>query len=364
MAHRQVLLNPGPVTLTARVREALAQGDCCHREAEFAYLTREVLDGLESVYDANEHVAIMISGSGTCAVEAMLNSLAPRQTKTLVVANGVYGERMAMMLEAQGKPVLRLDGDWLHGIDLQVVEKRLRQDDKITHVASVHHETTTGRLNDIDGLGRLCRNLERQLLLDAVSSFGAEEIRFSDWNLSALAGTANKCLHGAPGVSFVLAQRDLMDNGESQANSVYLDLYRYYSTQQDTGFSPFTPAVHPVFALQAALDELESSGGWAARQSLYSDRVAEIDTVLKAAGVTTLLPGDQSSCVLTAYRLPRGMTYERLHSDLKNDNIVIYAGQGALGAGIFRISCMGEIDRHDMQRLKSALTAALDGCSP
>lgn len=360
MRHKQLLFNPGPVTLTKRVRRALAQGDCCHREVEFAHLTREVLAGLESVYGSASHVAIMISGSGTCAVEAMLTSLAPRSTTTLVVANGVYGERMASMLEAQGKPVSRLDGDWLRGIDLQTVENRLRQDEEITHVASVHHETTTGRLNDIDGLGRLCRNLDRHLLLDAVSSFGAEEIRFADWNLAALAGTANKCLHGAPGVSFVLAQRALMDDGVSQANSVYLDLYRYHSTQQETGFSPFTPAVHSVFALQAALDELRQSGGWAARQSIYSARAAEVTTNLQASGVITLLPEGSSSCVLTAYRLPAGLTYDHLHGQLKKEDIVIYAGQGTLGTGIFRISCMGDIDERDMQRLTSALTQVME----
>jgi 2-aminoethylphosphonate-pyruvate transaminase len=356
VSRRQLLLNPGPVTLSEGVRKALTNGDCCHRESEFAELTREVLAGLESVYDSGDHVAVMISGSGTCAVEAMLASLAPKSTRTLVIANGVYGERMASMLEAQGKPFSLLKGPWLEPLDLQVVENHLIEEDLFTHVVSVHHETTTGRLNDIDGLGHLCRKFGRQLLLDAVSSFAAEQIRFDEWNLAALAGTANKCLHGAPGISFVLVRRSLMEDELSQANSVYLDLYQYYGMQQETGFSPFTPAVHSVFALRAALDELKKSGGWKARRSTYLARSAEVSMVLEKAGVATLLAAGENSSVLTAYRLPSGVEYQRLHDALKKEDIVIYAGQGSLGSDIFRISCMGEIADSELQRLKEALT--------
>jgi 2-aminoethylphosphonate-pyruvate transaminase len=358
---RQLLLNPGPVTLSEGVRKALANGDCCHREAEFARLTREVLAGLESVYDYGDYGAVMISGSGTCSVEAMLASLAPRLTSTLVVANGVYGERMAEMLEAQGKPFSLMKGSWLEPLDLQGVENHLGQDDRVTHVVSVQHETTTGRLNDIAALGRLCQSLDRQLLLDAVSSFGAEDIRFDEWNLAALAGTANKCLHGAPGISFVLVRRKLMEDETSQANSVYLDLYKYYGMQQETGFSPFTPAVHSVFALRAALDELKQSGGWKARRSEYRARSGEVAAVLKNAGVAPLLPASDTSCVLTAYHLPPGADYKRLHDALKEEDIVIYAGQGSLGSDVFRISCMGEIDDGDMLRLTQALSRHVGG---
>jgi 2-aminoethylphosphonate-pyruvate transaminase len=361
MSRRQLLLNPGPVTLSEGVRKALANGDCCHREPEFAQLTSKVLAGLESVYDSGNHVAVMISGSGTCSVEAMLASLAPKSTSTLVVANGVYGERMAAMLEAQGKPFSLMKGSWLEPLDLQAVENQLRQDDRVTHVVSVQHETTTGRLNDIDTLGHLCKGLDRQLLLDAVSSFGAEEIRFDEWSLAALAGTANKCLHGAPGISFVLVRRSLMEDKTSQANSVYLDLYRYHAMQQETGFSPFTPAVHSVSALRAALDELKQSGGWKARRSHYQALSGKVATALKNAGVAPLLPAGDTSCVLTAYRLPPGEDYERLHDALKKEDIVIYAGQGSLGEDIFRISCMGEIDDGDLLRLTEALSKHIGG---
>ena len=364
MSPRQLLLNPGPVTLTDRVRHALAGGDCCHREPEFAALTRDILARLENVYeDCVDHAAIMVSGSGTCAVEAMLASLAPRDRPILVVVNGVYGERMAAMLQSQGRVVVEQRTDWLTPLDLDAIEDRLRNEPAIVHVVAVHHETTTGRLNDIEGLGNICKSLDRQLLLDAVSSFGAEHIHFDDWNLAALAGTANKCLHGAPGVSFVLARKSLMDEGESQASGIYLDLSRYYDPQRDSGYSPFTPAVHAAFALGEALTELDEEGGWRARRKTYMPRAARVSAALADVGVDPLLEDRESSCVLRAYRLPEGMEYESLHDALKKEDIVIYAGQGHLGREMFRISCMGDIGDRDLEYLEATLQRCIGGSS-
>ncbi|HMB72703.1 MAG TPA: aminotransferase class V-fold PLP-dependent enzyme, partial [Gammaproteobacteria bacterium] len=180
MNDRTVLLNPGPVTLSAGVRAALVSGDWCHREPEFADLTGSINRRLVDVYcaDQSRYACVLLTGSGTCAVEAMLATHAPRDTTTLVVANGVYGERMAKMLVQLGRPHEVLQAQWTAAIDLDAVAERLRGESRITHVIAVQHETTTGRLNDIDALGRLCAQHDVALLLDSVSAFGAEEIRF------------------------------------------------------------------------------------------------------------------------------------------------------------------------------------------
>ncbi len=281
MSERMILLNPGPVCLSGRVRNALARADWCHREPEFAALTRDILERLTHVYPqgADDYDAVLLTGSGTSAVEAMLATLAPGDGATLVLRNGVYGDRMATMLERQGKPHVSLGQDWQAPLDLGRIEQCLVSRPEISHVAVVHHETTTGRLNDLDGLGELCRELDRQLLLDAVSSFGAEAIDFSTWNLAALAATANKCLHGAPGLSFVLAHRECWERPATPA-SVYLDLHRYHELQSGSGYSPFTQAVHVAFALQAALEEFEEEGGWRTRHEIYGTRADRIGDTL------------------------------------------------------------------------------------
>ncbi|MDH3435325.1 MAG: aminotransferase class V-fold PLP-dependent enzyme, partial [Gammaproteobacteria bacterium] len=271
MGTRAVLLNPGPVTLSERVRSALTSGDWCHREPEFAQLTREINAKLVAVYpemrDAFE--AVMLTGSGTSAVEAMLASFAPDDGRTLVVANGVYGERMARILAAHRKPCELLQLPWLSPLDINAVLGLLDRVSDITHIATVHHETTTGRLNDMDALGKVCRERKLPMLLDGVSSFGAEQFDPIGWNLEAVAGTANKCLHGVPGLSFVIARRRNWARARPEVGSVYLDLYGYYAGQHGDGYSPFTQSVQVALALREALDELDESGGWQARREIY-----------------------------------------------------------------------------------------------
>jgi 2-aminoethylphosphonate-pyruvate transaminase len=348
---RQILLNPGPVTLTDRVRAALTGGDWCHREAEFATLLQDVNRRLVHVHPgmADAFRAVTLAGSGTGGVEAMLATFAPDAHSTLVVANGVYGERMARMLEAHGKPLRVVGHAWTDAID----------DPAITHLAVVHHETTTGRLNDLAALGSLCRERQVTLLLDAVSSFGAELIDADAWNVGALAGTANKCLHGVAGLSFVLARDTLWSAPAWRSGSVYLDLRAYYGSQHRDGFSPFTLPVQVAFALREALAEHAEGGGSAARRQCYLGRAARIAATLRAAGVTTLLPEDDYSAVLWSWQLPAGQTYAGVHAALKAEGFVIYAGQGDLGAQIFRIAHMGDIRPDDMDRLCAALTRIL-----
>ncbi len=359
MTVRTLLLNPGPVTLSDRVRDALSMDDWCHREPEFAELTRSINARLARIYEAAdaEYRAVLLTGSGTCAVEAMLATFAPINSRTLVVANGVYGERMAAMLRAMHRPTVVMTAAWTAPIDLDAVERSLDEHPDVSHVVAVHHETTTGRLNEIGRLGELCVARDRALMLDAVSSYGAEDIRFRQWNLTAVAGTANKCLHGVPGLSFVVADESRLLEGERNAGSVYLDLRGYYRTQHADGYSPFTLAVNAAFALDAALDELAENGGWRARRQRYGEIGQSVRSCLGDLGIQTLIPESELSSVMSSYRLPPGRDYDALHDKLKAQGFVIYAGQNEFSDKIFRIAHMGDIHDDDVRNLNAALTA-------
>ncbi len=354
---RVILLNPGPVTLSKRVRQALLGNDMCHREIEFSIIIRDIISRLNRVYPEAkaEFETVLLTGSGTCAVEAMLSSLIPVKGKALIVSNGVYGERMAAMLAAHRKSFIQIKSDWLSPIDLNNVERRLSSDSHISHVVSVHHETTSGRLNDIPALGQLCKAYDKPLLLDAVSSFGGEYIDWHNWSLGAVAGTANKCLHGVPGMAFVLINKSRLREGCSHANTLYLDLFNYYQ-QQQSGFSPFTQAVQVAFSLQEALRELEESGGWQARQAEYQRLSMHIRQTLKNVGVQQLLSDDSYASMLSSFYLPPGMAFNTLYDLMRQQGFVIYAGQGKLSDTIFRIANMGDIRADDLKNLLETLT--------
>jgi len=339
-----LLLNPGPVTLTERVRRSLLQPDLCHRESEFFALQDEIRERLLATYDLDPRIwtAVLMTGSGTAAVESMTAALVPANGRLLNLENGVYGERIAQMCAQYGIAHQRVIGSWMEPIGLPAVAG------DITHVAVVHHETTTGRLNDLKPLMKLCREKGLGLLVDGVSSFGAEDIDFSNESLHAVAATANKCLHGVPGASFVIARRTALAKAVSR--SYYLDLGRL-ARLQDERNTPFTPAVHAYYALLEALREFADEGGRAARFNRYAALAEQVRAGLAAQGINPVIPAEQSSVVLRSYHLPTGVPYLKLHDALKAEGFVIYAGQGDLSKMLFRISTMGAVTSADMNRL-------------
>ena len=350
---RTLLLNPGPVTLSERVRQSLLQPDLCHRESEFYDLQDEARSRLLGVYklDPNKWSAVLMTASGTGAVESMIASLVPREGKLLVVQNGVYGERIASIAKQYGIEHAVHAGDWMCAPDFAEIKRRLTNEGPFSHVAIVHHETTTGRLNDLDEIGALCRNHGAQLLVDAVSSFGAETIEFERANIAAVAATANKCLHGVPGASFVIATNEAIERAASR--TYYLDLARL-ARMQAARNTPFTPSVHAYYAIVEALRELQDEGGLPARHARYAALAEQVRSGLAARGIASILPPEQSSVVLRAYGLPPGIAYEPLHDLLKARGFVIYAGQGELSKRLFRISTMGDIAQADLDRMMRA----------
>jgi 2-aminoethylphosphonate-pyruvate transaminase len=338
------------------VRQALQREDLCHREPEFAELTLDIKRRLETVYPETEKAygAVLLTGSGTTAVEAMLSTFASPQRPTLVATNGIYGERMALMLERQRKPSVVIRAPWHAPIDVEQIDLALKAHPEVAAVAVVHHETTTGRLNRLDELGALCRERSLDLFVDAVSSFGGEALCIDKWQPRAIAATASKCLHGAPGVSFVLADREALGTSRGYSTSLYLDLEQYYA-EQVYGWSPFTQAVHVCLALKEALVELADRGGWPMRHKRYRFISQTVRETMHELGIEPLLRPEETSSILTAFRLPVGDTYDRVHDELKNEGFVIYAGQGELRETIFRIANMGAIGDGDLARLVTAL---------
>ena len=352
----EILLNPGPVNLSKRVREAFSMKDVCHRELEFAEVVQGINTKLSKVYSElsdGKYQSVLLTSSGTGAVEAMLSTFIPKDSITLVIDNGIYGARMERMLELSNRRHKILKFDWKKPIDVDLIDKKLRECKEIENLVLLHHETTTGRLNTLFEIGKVCKEHDVKIFLDAVSSFGAERILAEDINLAALAGTANKCLHGAPGISFVIAHPNVWANTQAEPSTVYFNLFDYYRSQYSDGFSPFTPATQIIYAFNVALDEFFESGSWQKRSQMFNSRARKIAETLLELEIKTLLPIDDYSSVLYSYLLPPGVSYGELHGFLKTHGFVIYQGQGDLSETIFRISTMGEISDEKIRELCS-----------
>lgn len=342
--HRpRVLLNPGPALTSERVKRAAGGIDLCHREREYAEVRAHVVARLREAFVLDEGwECLLLAGSGTAAVEAMVSASVRPEAGLLVCRNGAYGDRIAAMARRLGIPSTPLECPWTEAVDPDAVEAVLRADPSLDAVAVVHHETTTGLLNPVDEIARRASELGRLTVVDAVSSLGGEEFDLAGGGIGMVACSANKCLHGLPGVAFVL----LSPAGVARARaasprSVYLDLARYLDPTG--GGVPFTPSIPATYALGAALDELLEEG-LVERRRRYRERVALIDRRAGELGLEQLLPEALRSSTIRSLSLPEGISFPDLHDPLRDDGYVIYAGQGELASKIFRIAVLGNVE--------------------
>jgi 2-aminoethylphosphonate-pyruvate transaminase len=302
--------------------------------------------------------AVCFTGSGTAAVEAALCSVVPRDRTVLVVDNGVYGRRMVQTAEAHNIPVEVIRSDIFTPVNPTDVEARLAARPDISHVALVHHETTTGLLNPLPAVAEVAARQGRRLIVDATSSLFGEPLDLRQDGMDFVTASATKCVQGISGVAFVLARRSALEALRGQPRrSVSLDLYTHYAMQEQDN-TPFTPAVQVFFALRQALLELEQEGV-DARIKRYAENARVLREGMARLGFTILVPEGCRSSILTTFRLLPGLTYDALHDAMKRRGYIIYAGQGDIRTYAFRVANLGILTPRDMEGVVAAFADSL-----
>lgn len=361
MIQELTLLNPGPAGTSLRVRQAMLRGDLCHREPEFAELQERIRTALtRSLNLAHTHTALLLTGSGTAAMEmAVINSVRAGR-KLLVVRNGVYGDRFVQIAAAHGVETAVIDESWTRPADPSLIRETLQRDSQIDAVACVHHETTTGLINPVGQIGEIVREHEAVFVVDAISSTAIEGPDLATVNADIICGTANKGLHGVPGVSFLLIS---VSKGVDRIASVprrgYLLHAQAHLAAQQAGSTLFTPAVQACYALDEAIIEYEAAGGYSSRVRQYRERADTVRAGFVRNDLEILVDAPFRANSVTALRLPQGVAYPALHDEMKRRGYVIYAGLGTLAASHFRIATMGEIPTDRLVGIEPALGDSL-----
>ncbi|MFI6815798.1 pyridoxal-phosphate-dependent aminotransferase family protein [Nonomuraea sp. NPDC050328] len=352
MDQELILLNPGPACTSQRVKDALLRGDLCHREPEFSELLFRIREALPRALNlAGTHEALLVTGSGTAAMEMAVISSVRAGRGVLVVNNGVYGDRMIKIAKAHGIPFDEVGSDWTVPASPEAVAAALAGRDDVDAVICVHHETTTGLINPIKEIGEIVAAHGALFVIDAISGTAIEDQDLAEVKADVICGTANKGLHGQPGISFLLSSARAIERfHEAPERSLYLNAASYLKSDV-----PFTPAVQVCYALDEALAEYADQGGFEARTKLYRERAALVRGQFERLGLRILVDERFRSNTVTMLHLPESVTYDRLHDELKKRGYVIYAGQGQLSADFFRICTMGEIPWHRLEELEDAL---------
>jgi 2-aminoethylphosphonate-pyruvate transaminase len=214
-------------------------------------------------------------------------------------------------------------------------------------------------INPVGAIGAIAREAGVLVLVDAISATAIEDDGHEDLNADIICGTANKGLHGLPGISFILcSDKGIERVNEVPVRSLYLNAATYLAGQRK-GDVPFTPAVQVCFALDEAIKELEERGGVAARVAEYRERAALVRAGFERLGLEILVAPEHRSNSISMIYLPEGISYAELHDALKADGFVIYAGQGELAKTFFRISTMGELPLPTLERFLACLETAI-----
>jgi 2-aminoethylphosphonate-pyruvate transaminase len=360
-----VLLNPGPANTSERVRRAMTRGDMCHREPEFAALARRIELALtRSLHVEDTHLATLVTGSGTAVMEMAVISAVRVDRALLVVDNGVYGDRLCRIAAAHHIAVHRVSGSWDRPIDPAQVRSTLSAHPDVDAVACVFHETTTGVVNPVAEIGAIVAGTDAVFVVDAISATGIEEPDLPAVRGDLICGTANKGLHGLPGVSFLLlsAVKGMTRIHQVPTRSYYLSAATYRPGEGAP--VPFTPAIQVCYALDEAIAEFIERGGYPARVAEYRARAAVLRRGFAALGLSVLVPERHRSNSVTALGLPAGISYNLLHDRLRARGFVIYGGQGTLADTHFRVCNMGELPMPVLDEFLAQLGSVLAAARP
>jgi 2-aminoethylphosphonate-pyruvate transaminase len=361
-----VLFSPGPVMTSARVKAALVHHDVCHRDDDYAAVVGRLQQKLRPVFRAtDQHEMLLITGSGTAAMEMAISSVVAPGKKILIVTNGAFGERLEEIATLHGIPRCTLRYPWGTLPDPGDVARALDADPNIAAAALIHHETSVGVLNPIGEIARLCRARGVTSIVDAVSALGVEDLDVTRDGIDICYSSANKCLHSVSGVSFLCVAPAVWPRVADIAPRVYyLDLKRHRRYLTDLRQTPFTPAVSSFFALETALDELAEQGGVPGRRAIYRERSLRIRRVFADLGFESLTNTGRESHTISTLRLPAHLTVSGLYDAMKARGFIVYRAKGDLAARYIQVANMGELPDATIDAFLAAVTAVVAAARP
>jgi len=355
---RNILLNPGPATTTDTVKYALVVEDICPRELEFGELVEGIRQDLvKVVHGEGTHEAVLFTSSGTGGVEACVTSVVPEDKAVLVINNGAYGKRIQQICEGYNIKQVKFDIPYGDPIDFNKLEQIIIDNkDQLSHIAFIHHETTVGILNPINKVSALAQKYDLEIIVDAMSSYAGIPIDVKKDNIHFLISSANKCIQGMAGLSFVICSRESLNKTANyKRRNFYFNLFDNYTFFTKSKQMQFTPPVQIFYALRQAINEyfIETETGRAKR---YEDMYNVLREGLIKLGFKFLVKDEHHAKLLTAIIEPEDPKYDfnKMHDYLYERGFTIYPGKGAK-VNTFRLSNIGQIYVEDIKRFLAAL---------
>ena len=340
----------GPVNVAKKPKKLMPYPEIGHREDEFMDLYNSIKDKLYEVLQVSkkQFEFAIIGGSGTAAIESMITSVVSK--KILVISNGAFGERAYKICAIHRLPRAFLRYEWGEYPNIEEIDKILNDNPEIGFVYMVHMETSTGMLNPVKEVGKLCKRYNKTYLVDSVCAIAGEELNMNVFNIDFCTFSSNKGIGGPPVLGMVCCRKSKLYNLKKR--SMYLDLsaYLHYGKKSQT---PFTPAIPLFYIMNETLRDLLKEGV-DNRIKRYKENCDLLKEELANIELKPYLKSNMSNAMVNTI-IPDGFTFTEIHDKMKKKGFLIYAGKDELNGKIMHIATMGTITKNDVKKFIKSL---------
>jgi aspartate aminotransferase-like enzyme len=350
MIRKTRLYTPGPTPLLPAAQFAMAAADMHHRTPEFRALFQKVLAQLK-VFVGTQNDVLLLSSSGTGAMEASVSNLTSAGDKVLVLTAGKFGERWTGLAKAFGCEVDVHSAPYGETFDIAEVKKAIKPEHKVVFVQAT--ETSTAVRHDIEAIAKLVKGTDTLLVVDGITGLGTTHFDVDGWGIDVLIGGSQKAVMMPPGRAYLsVSERAWAAMEKSKNPRYYFDL-RKERKNAVKGESAYTPAVALVAGLGAALDYIAGqAGGDLEKGRIALVNNAEVNAEATRAGLValgfTLFAPTAPAAAATAVAVPEGMNSGDVVKALKTKFALVTAnGQGEMQGKIFRVAHLGFFDYLD-----------------
>ncbi|QYK11037.1 pyridoxal-phosphate-dependent aminotransferase family protein [Shewanella mangrovisoli] len=344
---RRILMGPGPSDVYPEVLAAQARPTVGHLDPLFVGMMDELKSLIQYAFQTKNEMTMAVSAPGSAGMETCFVNLVEPGEKVIVCRNGVFGERMRQNVERVGAIAVVVDNEWGTPVDPVAVETALKANPDAKFLAFVHAETSTGALSDAKTLCALAKQYGCLSIVDAVTSLGGVELRVDEWGIDAIYSGSQKCLSCVPGlspVSFSPNAVEKLKNRKTPVQSWFLDqslVMAYWTSAGGKRSYHHTAPVNALYALHESLRLLAEEGLEQAWQR-HKDMHLVLRAGLEKLGLKFVVAEASRLPQLNAIYIPEGVDDAAVRARLLKDyNLEIGAGLGALAGKAWRIGLMG-----------------------
>ncbi len=340
----RLLLGPGPSPVHPRVLKAMSSHVIGHLDPYFLKVMDDCQNMLRDLFNTKNEVTFPVSGTGSAAMEASICNIIEEGDKAVICINGVFGERMADVAARFGAEVIRVEAPWGQPIDPSDLEEALKSNSGVTLVGIVHAETSTGVLQPIEEIGRICREYDALLLLDCVTSLGGVPVEIDNWGVQIAYSGTQKCLSCPPGVAPITFGERALGKVRERKNKVtswYFDVSMVEKYWGNDRVYHHTGPITMNYAIREAL-RIVFEEGLEKRFSRHKLASLALQRGVEALGLSMFAKEGARTPTLNTISLYDGLDDGAIRKTLLNDfNIEIGGGLGPLAGKIWRVGMMG-----------------------